>query len=239
LAYEITREKSPLLSKLKEDGQTIFEIASVKADNSVSKISALDLITFAKSIKLADTASRPGSKETMETLGLVKNSPIPDLEKQQGTSDSRIKHSAPVVEKPIIHKLETGIGHFVTRNKGFKKAIEELVCVIQNYSNKDNPKRPLNIFITAAQGEGKSFLVEQISENIKLDDCKISYLEYQIGSFRSIEDLHNVFRNIQSINLEGKLPFIFFDEFASLIEDRNIYDDLLAPMWNGSFYCGT
>src|SRR5262249_45351722 len=52
------------------------------------------------------------------------------------------------------------------------------------------------------------------------------------------DELFAMFQRVQSLNLEYKLPVVFFDEIDSDIAGAKIYPKLLAPMWDGRFYIG-
>jgi hypothetical protein len=59
-----------------------------------------------------------------------------------------------------------------------------------------------------------------------------------VASLQSSAELYGIFQRIQSINLEGKLPVVFFDEIDSDIANAKVYAKFLAPMWDGTFYVG-
>ena len=42
--------------------------------------------------------------------------------------------------------------------------------------------------------------------------------------------------NVQSSNLKGDVPIVFFDEFDSEVAGKHILANLLAPMWDGAFF---
>ena len=53
----------------------------------------------------------------------------------------------------------TVIGNFVFKNDGFKAEIDRLIRTIEEYGNRNNTKRPLNIALVAQPGSGISYLV--------------------------------------------------------------------------------
>ena len=57
---------------------------------------------------------------------------------------------------------KTIVGRFASRNEGFTERVTEGIDSIDRYLDKKSPKRPLNIMLAAPPGSGKSFLVEEI-----------------------------------------------------------------------------
>ena len=134
-------------------------------------------------------------------------------------------------------RLEPGgtIGRYVTCTDGFKKELAALERTVSTYVGRDRPSRPLNMLLAANPGSGKSFLVKELSKQIPGDSA---FLEYHVASFRKIDDLFSIFQRIQSLNLEGKLPFVLLDEVDGTVAGEYIFANLLAPLWDGVFHIG-
>jgi hypothetical protein len=139
--------------------------------------------------------------------------------------------------KDESHKIKPVFGDFVTRNDGFSNELINLHNIVNSYASRRDAKRPLNILLAAEPGNGKSFLINQLADSIT-SSIKVDFEEFHVVSFSSMSDLHGVFQRIQSANLNGKLPFILFDEVDGKVKDKNIFANLLAPMWDGVFYDG-
>ncbi len=127
------------------------------------------------------------------------------------------------------------IGRFVTCTEGFKKELSALERTVTTYVGREKPSRPLNLLLAANPGSGKSFLVKELSKQISGDT---EFLEYHVASFRKIDDLFSIFQRIQSLNLEGKLPFVLLDEVDGRVAGEYIFPNLLAPLWDGVFHIG-
>ena len=127
------------------------------------------------------------------------------------------------------------IGRYVTCTEGFKKELGALERTVTTYVDREKPSRPLNMLLAANPGSGKSFLVKELSKQISGDT---EFLEYHVASFRKLDDLFSIFQRIQSLNLEGKLPFVLLDEVDGKVDGEYIFPNLLAPLWDGVFHIG-
>jgi len=128
-------------------------------------------------------------------------------------------------------------GQYVTRDSDFKEELEDLLRRIRSYAQRETAKRPFNILLASEPGSGKSFLLKQIADNVK-SGITAQFDEYHVGAFRGMEDLYGAFQRVQSANLRGELPFVFFDEVDAKVHDRYIIPNFLAPMWDGVFHIG-
>lgn len=140
-------------------------------------------------------------------------------------------------EDPTPHPLKPAFGKYITRNTGFLSYLKDARSRIEIYLNKSSPARPLNILLAAPPGSGKSFLVKQLIESIETDE-KLTFDEVYVASFDRTLELYSIFQRIQSINLEGKIPVVFFDEVDAKVDQGAIYKKFLSPMWDGTFFIG-
>jgi hypothetical protein len=136
-------------------------------------------------------------------------------------------------------------GKYTTRNDGFVEHLESVRDKIEAYTARDSAKRPLNILLAAPPGTGKSFLIKQLVEWVvrqkdRAEKIEVAFEEVYVSSLETTGELHDVFRRVQSINLDHKkkLPVVLFDEVDAVANDRYLYAKLLAPMWDGTFYVG-
>lgn len=143
--------------------------------------------------------------------------------------------------------IKPRFGQFVTGNEQYYQHVDRVRNKVKTYIKKHRPKRPLNILLAAPPGSGKSFLIKQIISAIESEDIKkitndkfaeASFEEIYISALNHPNELFAMFQRVQSLNLEYKIPFVFFDEIDSDIEGRKIYSKLLSPMWDGQFYIG-
>src|SRR5258707_8614540 len=147
-----------------------------------------------------------------------------------GTIHTSTTHPEPKVIVPVF-------GNYVTQNRGFVEYLRGVRDQIDTYFSKNVVGRPLNILLAAPPGTGKSFLIKQIIASIE-SRVQVSFEEVYIASLEHSTELFSIFQRIQSINLEGKMPVIFFDEIDAKISGSHLYAKFLAPMWEGTFYLG-
>ncbi|QLH72597.1 ATP-binding protein [Rhodopseudomonas palustris] len=137
--------------------------------------------------------------------------------------------------------IRPAFANYVTRNAGFLNYVHDVREQIATYIAKRSAKRPLNILLAAPPGSGKSFLIKQIINSITQQnhDIQVSFEEAYIASLENMDELFKIFQRVQSLNLEGKLPVVFFDEIdAEITGSSHVYAKFLAPMWDGTFYLG-
>jgi ATPase family associated with various cellular activities (AAA) len=145
--------------------------------------------------------------------------------------------------------IRPAFANYVSRNKGFLAHVDDVRAQIVTYLSKASVKRPLNILLAAPPGSGKSFLIKELISStlierppkrdlVSLTELSI-FEEAYIASLESVDELFKMFQRIQSINLEGKIPIVFFDEVDTPIAATSpVYAKFLAPMWDGTFFLG-
>ncbi len=109
--------------------------------------------------------------------------------------------------------------------------------MVMEYLSRSNEKKPLSYAVFGPPGSGKSFGIKKILESLKI---KTQILEKNISQFESYKDLIHVFQEARDINLGGKLPIIFFDEFDSNYNSNRFgwLKYFLAPMQDSLFKDG-
>lgn len=141
----------------------------------------------------------------------------------------------PSSEDPV--ELRTAIQNFSTNNEEFAKSIritrDKLKQYIETARNKKTI-RPYNILLVAPPGMGKSFIAKEIARDVGGDDAEID--EVYIASMIGVQEIDDVFRRVQSIYLDGKIPAVIFDEVDSQINGFHVYNRFLSPMWDGKFF---
>lgn len=145
--------------------------------------------------------------------------------------------------------IRPAFARYVSRNTGFLTHVNDVRVQMATYLTKGSVKRPLNILLAAPPGSGKSFLIKELisSTFIKTPTQEkpssleklSSFEEAYIASLENVDELFKIFQRIQSVNLEGKIPVVFFDEIDARIADiSHVYAKFLAPMWDGTFFLG-
>ncbi len=133
--------------------------------------------------------------------------------------------------------IEPVFGRYVTRNDQFREELQDLVASLDSFARRPRVKRPFNILLSAEPGSGKSFLLKQLARCLP-PDIEVEFDEYHVSAFRSLDDLNGAWQRVQSANLQGKLPFVFFDEVDGEVGGRYLLANFLAAMWDGLFHIG-
>ena len=131
-------------------------------------------------------------------------------------------------------------GELVTIDRAEIESYSAIRELIIEFLENPRPKYPLCFAVFGPPGSGKSFGVKQILKDIDRDRNKLKRLIFNISQFNSYQDLGAAFHDVRDIALEGKVPFVFFDEFDSALEGQQLgwLKYFLAPMQDGEFRDG-
>lgn len=146
-----------------------------------------------------------------------------------------------ILKSQLLNELKKGyfgLGKYISLNGEQQEDLLRTIDLLKNYINRENPKRPFNIFIQAPSGYGKSFLVKEISNTLgETLKQNVRYYNFNLSFMESPNDLLKAFRKVQSANINRVTPVVFFDEIDGRLRDfENAYRFFLTPMFDGVIY---
>jgi hypothetical protein len=124
------------------------------------------------------------------------------------------------------------------------KQICDINKQLLKYCKESEQQKPYSICVFGQPGSGKSFIVKELSTNIgKAAGIKREpyFLEFNISQMTSVAELKDAWHRVRDVVLQGKLPFVFFDEFDSALEGTVKAEELgwlkyfISPMQDGTF----
>lgn len=145
------------------------------------------------------------------------------------------------------------IGDAVCFNNFLLENLFEIEKVLINYAKNHNKKRPLNIFLNAPPGSGKSFLVENLIKHIikKIDKGSRTFeydkneQEFNLSScdngdkvktkvlYKINKKLNDLSLHVEGTKPNNPIPVFFIDEFDSNINNLQAFSKFINLIWEG------
>lgn len=129
-------------------------------------------------------------------------------------------------------------GNLLTVDRREIESFRSIRRLANEYCSQEKTKRPLSIAVFGPPGAGKSFGITQVSKSLRPDEIK--EITFNLSQFGSTADLIDAFHQVRDLNLTGKIPLVFWDEFDSVFESQKFgwLRYFLVPMQDGIFMEG-
>ncbi|MDD2422207.1 MAG: ATP-binding protein [Heliobacteriaceae bacterium] len=127
------------------------------------------------------------------------------------------------------------IGAWSSAERQEIEGVRSVNNAMKDYLQLKNPETPLCVAVFGPPGSGKSFVVREIAKGLGIREE--AQLTFNLSQFESPNELQNAFHQIRDLNLKGKTPLVFWDEFDTPCEGRPLgwLRYFLAPMQDGEF----
>jgi hypothetical protein len=126
-------------------------------------------------------------------------------------------------------------GYLLTVDRREIEGFRSIAALVREYLAPPRQKRPLSIAVFGPPGSGKSFGITQVANS--LAPGQIEVLEFNLSQFESPDELTDALHQVRDVNLSGRIPLVFWDEFDTTLEGNRLgwLRYFLAPMQDGSF----
>jgi hypothetical protein len=162
------------------------------------------------------------------------------LQQQAGTNELD-----PLAAKILSSGVEAALkdvpigkfGDLVTVDRREIESFRSIRALVNEYCSQEKVKRPLSIAVFGPPGSGKSFGITQVAKSLRPDE--IEEITFNLSQFGSLAELNAAFHQVRDLNLKGKIPLVFWDEFDSTFEKEfGWLRYFLVPMQDGKFMDG-
>jgi hypothetical protein len=136
----------------------------------------------------------------------------------------------------VLGDVPLGIfGYLLTVDRQEIESLRSVRALIYEYLSQARQKRPFSIAVFGSPGSGKSFGITQVANSITPGEIEV--LEFNLSQFESGDKLVDAFHLVRDVNLSGKTPLVFWDEFDTPLTGRTLgwLRYFLAPMQDGAF----
>lgn len=130
--------------------------------------------------------------------------------------------------------IET-IGGWYSADRQEIEGVRSVSNAMKDYLKQKNPQTPLCVAVFGPPGSGKSFAIKEIAKGLGIEAD--AQLTFNLSQFESPRELQTAFHQICDLNLRGKMPLVFWDEFDTPCEGHPLgwLRYFLSPMQDGEF----
>ena len=127
------------------------------------------------------------------------------------------------------------VGSWCSADRQEVEGVRSVNNAMKSYLQLQKPETPLGVAVFGPPGAGKSFVIKEIARGLGIDTD--AQLTFNLSQFQLAAELQNAFHQIRDLNLKGKTPLVFWDEFDTPCEGQALgwLQYFLAPMQDGEF----
>ena len=141
-------------------------------------------------------------------------------------------------EERLRERTVFRLGKLITASPEYAHSLLRLTSRLKNHMN--NAREVLSLSIFGEPGSGKSFVAKQIAEATDPSGSRFRHKTFNLSQFNDQTRLVDAFKQIQTISLQGKIPFILWDEFDTSYNGSSAgwLSSFLMPMQDAEFFDG-
>lgn len=153
-----------------------------------------------------------------------------------------------VAREIVLQGVETALpgvplgefGGLKTVDRGEIESLRSIRTLMREYCCHPEQAKPVSIAVFGPPGSGKSFSIKQIAKSLSRLPMPIESQEFNLSQLQDPEELLGALHQVRDMNLSGKMPLVFWDEFDTALGGQSLgwLRYFLAPMQDGTFQEG-
>ncbi|MEN6348782.1 MAG: ATP-binding protein [Syntrophomonas sp.] len=175
---------------------------------------------------------------------ILENNILPDPDKGDSLHDQQSIKAVTACARSIVINgpmaalqdvpVET-IGSWYSADRQEIEGVRSVNNAMRDYLQQKHPETPLCVAVFGPPGVGKSFVIKEIARGLGIGED--AQLTFNLSQFETAEELTSAFNQIRDLNLKGKTPLVFWDEFDTPYQGRRLgwLRYFLAPMQDGEY----
>lgn len=164
---------------------------------------------------------------------------IEDYKEKPCISFQTCAHIVCGYESDYLRNIRLKMGKFATADEECAQTLLNVEYRIRRHVY--DGEKVISFGIFGEPGCGKSFLAKQLAESTNNEDKPFEIMTFNLSQFSGKDDLlTEAFRTIREKHMQGKIPFVLFDEFdtAKNGDTCGWLTSFLMPMQDGKFFDG-
>ncbi len=172
-----------------------------------------------------------------EALAVPDPDELPRQYVQPVQDDATISAIIGGTKQALRREIVYSVGKLFTCDPVFANQLIRLEDRINTHVG-DEGDGVLSVAVLGGPGSGKSFATKQVLDSVGGD---LEPIEFNVSQFAGPEQLVDALREVQALSLQGKVPFVFWDEFDCVREGKQggWLSSFLMPMQDAKFWDGS